>query len=351
MTDNNQLARIALVAFLILGCFLVLKPFMAAILFAAIVCVFTWPYYRKLWMKLGKRDTLAAFVMTMLLLLALILPTAYFASSLADSASLMFEQVRFALEHPRPNVAKWVRDIPLIGEQINDVWMRIANNQEELTHLISRFYEPMRKVGLATVQLIGDGVMQLLMVAFVAFFLYRDGVLLSRGVAVVLHKLAGRLGIEMLDIGVETVKAVMLGTFGTAIAQGIVAFFGFLISGAPSPFLLGAATFFLSVTPIGPPVVWGGAALWLFNQGQEGWAIFLALYGLIVISSVDNLIRPILISHSSNLPMLLIVPGVLGGAVAFGFVGIFLGPTLLVLGLALMQHWVSKHHPKAGDAS
>jgi len=193
-------------------------------------------------------------------------------------------------------------------------------------------------------------VMQLLMVAFVAFFFYRDGTLLSRGITIVLHKLAGRLGIEMLDISVETVKAVMLGTFGTAIAQGIVAFVGFLIAGAPSPFLLGAATFFLSVTPIGPPVVWGGAALWLFNQGQEGWAIFLALYGLLVISSVDNLIRPILISHSSNLPMLLIVPGVLGGAVAFGFVGIFLGPTLLVVGLALLQHWVTKHRSEAGEA-
>lgn len=338
----SQLARTALVAFLIVGCFLVLRPFMAAILFAAILCVFTWPYYQRLWLKLGKRDTLAALTMTLLLLIALIVPMTYIAANLADSVTSVFEQLRSALEHPQPSVAKWIRDLPLVGDQINDMWLRIASSHEELMRLIRQFYEPLRKFGLQGMQLVGIGLLQLLLVVFAAFFFYRDGVQFTDGLVLIARKLGGELGLEMLEISSNTVKAVMLGIFGTAVIQALVALIGFLIAGAPAPMLLAAATFFLSLLPIGPPLVWGGVALWLYNQGAHGWAIFLALYGLFAISSVDNVVKPMLISHSANLPMLLIVPGVLGGAIAFGFVGIFLGPTLLALGLALTQHWISK---------
>ena len=140
----------------------------------------------------------------------------------------------------------------------------------------------------------------------------------------------------------------MLGIFGTAIAQAAVALLGFLLAGAPAPVVLAAATFFLSMIPVGPPLIWGGASLWLFNHGEHGWAIFLAVYGLLAISSVDNLVKPILISHSANLPLLLIALGVLGGAIAFGFVGIFLGPTLLAVGLTLTLRWLAFQNEKRG---
>jgi predicted PurR-regulated permease PerM len=100
------------------------------------------------------------------------------------------------------------------------------------------------------------------------------------------------------------------------------------------------------VIPVGPPLIWGGASIWLFNHGQHGWAIFLALYGLLGISTVDNVIKPILISHSSHLPLLLVVLGVLGGAIAFGFIGIFLGPTLLAVGLTLIVHLIASQNKK-----
>jgi predicted PurR-regulated permease PerM len=141
----------------------------------------------------------------------------------------------------------------------------------------------------------------------------------------------------------------MLGIFGTAVAQASVALFGFWLAGAPMPLLLALATFFLSVVPVGPPLVWGGAALWLFNHGEQGWAIFLGFYGLLAISSVDNVIKPILISHSSHLPLLMVVLGVLGGALAFGFIGIFLGPTLLAVGLTLISHWVALQNKRADE--
>jgi len=118
-----------------------------------------------------------------------------------------------------------------------------------------------------------------------------------------------------------------------------VALIGFLIAGVPAPLLLGAATFFLSMIPVGPPLIWGGAAWWLYDQGQTGWAIFMLIYGFAIISSVDNLVKPILISRSASLPILLIALGVFGGILAFGFIGIFLGPVILALALTLINNW------------
>lgn len=351
MINTGQLARIALVVLLAAGCFFVLQPFMAAILFAAVVCVFSWPLYRRLWSRLGKQDTLAALTMTLLLLVAMIVPMTYLAAHLADSAAMLFQQALPTLEHPQPNPPQWVQDLPLVGGPINDFWQRISASNDELMKSLSQFYEPIRNFGLNAVKMLGEGVLQLLLVVFVAFFFYRDGARLADGLTVMARKLGGELGKEMLDLSCSTVKAVMLGIFGTAIAQSAVALLGFLLAGAPAPVLLAAATFFLSMIPVGPPLIWGGAALWLFNHGEHGWAIFLALYGLFAISSVDNLVKPILISHSSNLPLLLIALGVLGGAIAFGFVGIFLGPTLLAIGLTLTQRWIAFHNGKIGSAS
>jgi len=94
--------------------------------------------------------------------------------------------------------------------------------------------------------------------------------------------------------------------------------------------------------PIGPPLIWGGAAIWLMSEGQTGWAIFMVLWGLLAISSIDNVVKPFLISRASNLPLLLIVLGALGGVVAFGFIGIFIGPPVLAVGLTLLQFWIAR---------
>jgi predicted PurR-regulated permease PerM len=183
-------------------------------------------------------------------------------------------------------------------------------------------------------------------VVFIAFFFYRDGARLGAGLMTIAHKLGGELGREVLTLSRGTVRAVMLGIFGTALAQALVALVGFEVAGVPLPLLLAAITFFLSVIPVGPPLVWGGASLWLYGHSEPGWALFMFLYGLLVISTVDNVVKPILISHSSHLPILLVVLGVLGGIVAFGFIGIFLGPTLLAVALTLVKHWIDLHNQK-----
>jgi len=131
---------------------------------------------------------------------------------------------------------------------------------------------------------------------------------------------------------------VVYGILGTALAQGGVAGIGFWIAGVPGAALLALLTFFLSVVPVGPPMVWIPAVIWLFNQGSSGWAIFMLIWGLGV-SSVDNVIKPWLISQGSAMPFILIFFGVLGGALGFGVIGVFLGPTLLALLYRLVEEW------------
>ena len=131
----------------------------------------------------------------------------------------------------------------------------------------------------------------------------------------------------------------MYGLLGTALAQALVAALGFAIAGVPGVPLLGVATFIMSLVPIGPPLIWGGAALWLFDQGSTGWGVFMVVWGLVLISGVDNVVKPMLISRGSSLPFLLVLLGVLGGVLAFGFVGLFIGPILLAVGYSLMRDW------------
>jgi len=196
---------------------------------------------------------------------------------------------------------------------------------------------------LTVVALTGEGLLQIVLVLFIAFFFYRDGPALVERLRDSSRRLGGELGEQMLALARSTVMGVMVGIVGTAAAQSLVALLGFLIAGVPGAVLLAAAIFFLSMIPVGPPLIWGGAAFWLYDQGQTGWAIFMAVYGVAVISSVDNFVKPLLISRTASLPILLIALGVFGGVLAFGFIGIFLGPVLLALGLVLAEKWTASH--------
>lgn len=347
--DNKRLARIALVILLALGCFLILQPFIAAILFAAIVCVTTWPLHAWLLTRLGGRPALASSLMTLLLMLVVVLPMIFLAASLTDAVPPLAEKLRSFFDHAAVP-PDWLIRIPLVGEQLDAYWRGLAENREEFKKLLAQFYDPARKLLFKIVALTGEGLLQLLLVLFIAFFFYRDGPALAERLKSGSRMLAGALGEQMLALARSTVMGVMVGIVGTAAAQSLVALVGFLIAGVPGAVLLAAATFFLSMIPIGPPLLWGGAALWLYDQGQTGWAIFMAIYGVAVISSVDNFVKPLLISRTASLPILLIALGVFGGVLAFGFIGIFLGPVLLALSHVLAEKWTAAASATAPEA-
>ncbi len=334
--------RLAAVFILVAGCFVVLRPFLAAILLAVVVCVSTWPLYFRLLQKLHGRPNIAALTMTLSLSLLVILPLALVTYNLADNVTVFYDVIRNALESGPPEPPPWLKNLPVVGGSLNDYWHLIATNHDEMVALEKRLLEPARRFLMAGGILLGQGVMVMSLAAFVSFFFYRDGVALVRFLNVAMDRVVGIHVRNVLGIINDTVRGVMYGLLGTALAQGIVATIGFAIAGLPAALLLGVATAILSLVPVGPPLIWGSAAIWFFYQGEAGWGIFMLIWGFFLISSVDNVVKPLLISQGSNLPFILVLFGVMGGVLTFGFVGVFIGPTLLAVGLSLLQEWAAR---------
>ncbi len=344
----HQYAQLAAVVIIVVGSYLVLHPFIPAILFSAVVCSATWPLYVRLRKALWGRSTLAALVMTLLLIALVIGPSVLLAASLADNVTAMVEAGKAALGRGPIQPPAWLRGIPMVGEMLADYWLRLASSGESLAAQWQAWLAPARNLVVSAGKTVGEGLLQLALAMFIGFFFFRDGEALALALRKILDRLAGGLGRELLQTIHNTVTGVVHGIFGTALAQAAVALTGFLIAGIPAPFLLAAATFFLSILPIGPPLVWGGATLWLVSQGQIGWAVFMVLWGLLAISTIDNLVKPYLISRSSDLPLLLIVLGVIGAVISFGFIGVFIGPPVLAVGLTLVQLWIAKSIEETG---
>ncbi|UVW29506.1 AI-2E family transporter [Massilia sp. H6] len=331
--------RIAIIVLLILGCLYVLRPFLAAIVFAACVVISSWPLYLRLLFAMKGRRTLAALTMTLTLTLLVIIPLAMVAYNLADDVATGFTHLRHAIEHRELLPPPWVRGIPLVGDTIDTYLRQLVASRDQMIALAQRMLEPARRYLLAGGLMLGTGVVQLSLAAFVSFFFYRDGMSLLQAINVAMRRMMGEGADTVATTISQTVRGVMYGMLGTALAQAVVAAIGFAIAGVPAVPLLSVLIFVSSLIPVGPPIIWGGAAIWLFLQGETGWGIFMVIWGTFLISGVDNVVRPMLISLGSSLPFLLTLLGVLGGVIAFGFVGMFIGPTLLAVGYSLMSEW------------
>jgi predicted PurR-regulated permease PerM len=338
----EQVIQIVAIVVLVIGCFMVLRPFLAAILSAAILCFSTWPVYEWLDRKLGGRSWLAALLMTLLMVLVLVLPLIAITLSYADNVPELAERARAMLAEGLPAPPSWVSSIPLAGESLDTAWRDLAGNREKLAEMLKRLLQPARAVLVQVSILIGEGAAQFTLIAFVGYFFYRDGTALVRALRNAVNRLAGDMTGRLLEIVGGTINGVVYGIVGTGIAQGIAALIGFFIAGVPGAPMLAFVTCFLSIIPAGPVLIWLGATAWLAATDQTGWAIFMALWGFFVISGIDNIVKPLLISRGSSLPFALVLLGVLGGVLAFGFVGIFLGPTLLAVGFNLIRSWTAR---------
>lgn len=345
--DLQHYARLAAIVVVVIGCYEVLAPFIPAILFSAVACSSSWPAYLQLRRALGGRSAWGALLMTLLWVVLVIGPVTALAATLADDMAAAVRSFKELLDRGPLMPPAWLSQIPLIGEPLDGYWRRIVVNRDEVANLLRSLFEPAKNFLFGTSKALGTSLLQMTVATFIGFFFYRDGETLVRAARQILRKLAGELGDSLLQTIDHTVAGVVHGIFGTALAQATVAVIGFLIADVPGALALGTATFFLSMIPVGPPLIWGGAAIWLFQQGSVGWSIFMVAYGLLAISSIDNFVKPYLISRRSSLPLLMIVFGVFGGIAAFGFIGIFIGPPVLAVGLTLLQLWMAKPAPPA----
>jgi predicted PurR-regulated permease PerM len=337
----------AILLALAVGCLVVLRPFVSALLWAVVLCFSSWPVYSRLLRWFGDRRTLAAIVMTTAMILVFLLPFVIVGTTLATNVKELTQATRNWIGGGPPAPPAWLAKIPAVGQWATEYWQSLAHDTAKLWTQSQRLIEPVSTWLVKASLALGGGLLELALSIFIAFFLFRDGGSLVRRLTASVERIGGERGQHLLTVAGKTVRGVVYGILGTALAQAVVAGIGFLIAGVPAAALLALLTFFASVVPVvGTALVWLPAALWLFHQGSTGWGIFMLIWGLGV-ANLDNVVKPWLISQGSNMPFVLIFFGVLGGAIAFGFIGVFLGPTLLAVGYRLVEEWTAGPRPAA----
>jgi predicted PurR-regulated permease PerM len=333
----DQLLALVALALIIVGGYLVLQPFLTALLWAMILAVTLWPLQSRLAARMGATN--AALMTVILITIVLLAPFVVVFVEIADNGERVAAWLKNALESGPPEPPSWVAGLPFIGERAANYWASFANDTAKLVAELRRFVEPVQRALVAGGATVLGGLLQLALSILIVFFLLRDGEALGWRVQVAAERLASERGLRLAKSAALTVRGVVIGILGTALAQGVLAGVGFWMAGIAAAPLLGFATFLLSPVPIGPPLIWLPVAFFLFQQGEVGWGIFMLAWGGLVVSSIDNVIKPMIISRGSDLPFILVFLGVLGGVVAFGFIGVFLGPVLLALGYSLVNEW------------
>jgi predicted PurR-regulated permease PerM len=319
-------------------CLLVLRPFISAALWAGILCFTTWPLYLSLETMLGGRRTLSALIATLLLAAVIVVPVAILGATLADNVKALISATQKLIHDGPPSPPDWVASVPLVGNHIADYWKSLDQSGSIQLQQMARLLPAAKSVVLWGGSAVADGIVQIILSLLIAFFFYRDGHSAALQLQGALHRIAGTRGDRLLELAGATIRAVVYGILGTSLLQGVVAAIGFAIAGVPGAVSLGFVTFILSLMPGGPLIVAAPAAFWLYRQGSTAWAVFMIAWGLMV-GMLDNVVKPLLISRGGSTPMILIMLGVLGGALAFGLIGMFLGPTLVALGYSLLEQW------------
>ncbi|HEX6111078.1 MAG TPA: AI-2E family transporter [Geminicoccaceae bacterium] len=340
-TDHRIERTIGLVmlAVLAVGCLLVLRPFFTAVCFALILVVATWPAFERLRYLLGGRRTLAALLMVTLATLVFVVPPALVASSIDYNIAGTIRLVRDLSQHGMPPPPAWVADVDVIGPQLHARWQVLAAGGPEAAERIQALMTWARQQLIDAGLGLGNAIVQLIVAMLTAFFLYRDGLAAKRVLVASGRRIAGDQAPRLLRVASATINGVVYGVLGTSLAQALLILIGLWAAGIPAALLLGLLLFVLALIPFGPALIWGPAAIWLYINGEIGWAISVVVWSLAAGFVTDNVLRPYLISRGSDLPLILILFGVVGGAVAFGVLGLFLGPTLLAVGYELIREW------------
>ena len=242
--------------------------------------------------------------------------------------------------HNWPPAPAWLQKIPMAGEFAVQYWEKFGEDSSHLVTLGRQY-----ALGISTWLLdqsitVGSGLVHMGLSLLVLYFFYRDGEEVAQHVVIIIQRLAGDQTQRILHIVRSSLRAVVYGILGTALIQALASIMGLMIAGVPYAFVLGVISFFLMIIPNAGTLLWLPISVWMLIEGETGWAIFIAVWFSLFVGTIDNWLRPILISREVELPFILIVFGIFGGLLAFGFIGVFIGPTLLATSYALILDWL-----------
>lgn len=333
---------------LIAATFWVLRPFLPALIWATMIVVATWPVMRAVQGRLGGRRGLAVAVMTTTMVVIVVAPIAAGIVVVVERAPDMVGWSKSLAVTVTTGPPAWVSDLPLVGKRVAAEWQKIAAMPPE--ELVARVRPYLVGVGAWVVSKAGGfGILlvQLILTVGIAALLYAQGETVATGVRAFARRLAGASGDEVVVLSGQAIRAVALGIVVTAMVQSGIGGLGLALTGVPHAALLTAVMFLLAVAQIGAGPVLFGAVIWLYWQDATLWAVVMLIWSIVTVS-LDNVLRPVLIKRGADLPLVLIFAGVIGGLLAFGIIGLFVGPVVLAVTYTLLVAWVGRGDGAAG---
>ncbi|AXF44429.1 membrane protein [Acinetobacter johnsonii] len=320
--------------------FQVLKYFIVPVLWAAIIAYITWPLYHSVQKLCGPRPTLSATIMISMVVLVVGIPLTFAIFMLQHEGRNLFYELQRQVFSGHLDVPQFIRDLPIIGKEVTRTLKEINTDPNSIVQNVSGWFQSHLNYGRLVLSEISKNIFKLCFAVMSLFFFYRDGQTILNQVSKALEMVIGPRIHHYLDTISETTRAVVYGVGLTAIAQALLAGLSYFVAGVPNPMVLTIVTFIFALIPFGPPVAYSAVSLWLFSQGQTIEAIGVMVWGVCVVSTADNVIRPLVISGATQIPFLLIMFGVLGGLASFGMVGLFVGPVILAVLLAIWREWL-----------
>jgi len=318
----------------------VLRPFLAAAVWATMIVVATWPLFRSLEDRLGGRRLPAVLLMSLGMLLLLVLPLWLAIDTIAGHAGQLSSLGKSLAVNGLPPPPAWVAGLPLVGERLAAFWQQQAlEGAAGLLASVTPYAADAGKWALAQVGGLGGMLIQFFLIVTIAAIFFSGGEAGARLVLRFGRRLAGERGEKSIVLAAQAIRGVALGVGVTAIVQTLLGGLGLAVVGIPFAALLSALMLMLCIAQIGPMLVLLPAVGWMYWQGDNGWATALLVWSLLV-GSLDNFLRPALIKRGADLPLLLIFAGVIGGMLSLGLVGIFVGPVVLAVTYTLMLAWV-----------
>jgi predicted PurR-regulated permease PerM len=346
---SSDITRIVLfvlvIGALLAGTVWTLLPFLSGLIWATTIAVATWPALLRLQRLTGGRRWLAVAIMTLLVLLVFIAPFALVISTLLDAADRSPAVMNDFLTHGLDPPPAWIAKVPLVGEPLADRWQTVAaGGPDALARIAQPYARSAATWAIAATGGLGKTVVLVLLTVVLVAILYSKGEAAARGVLAFAHRLGGETGERTIRLAGQAIRSVALGVVLTALTQSLLAGVGLWFCGIPHPGVLTAIAFMLGIAQIGPVLVLAPSIIWLYWTGSTAWATALLIWSLPV-AALDNVLRPILIRRGVQLPLLLIVAGVIGGLISFGVVGLFVGPVVLAATYTLAKDWVERGQP------
>jgi predicted PurR-regulated permease PerM len=346
MTGHSDLTRTTLAVLFVTGliaaCFWILRPFLPAIIWATTLVVATWPIMLRVQTRLWNVRGLAVAVMTLALLCVFVLPFWLAITTIADNFDRIVDWVTSVAAFKLPSPPRWLSGVPLFGGSAALFWESIAaNGVEPLVARATPYAGGVASWFVAALGGLGIVLVQFLLTVAIAAIMFVNGEHAAAAARRFGHRLAGERGEQSVRLAGQAIRSVALGVVVTALAQSVLGGVGIALAGVPLAAVLTAVMFMLCIAQLGPLPVLVPAVVWLYWSGESGWGTFLLVWS-ILLSTLDSVLRPLLIRKGAHLPVVLLLAGVIGGLIAFGLVGIFLGPVVLAVGYTLLQSWMAE---------